>query len=283
MIHAFKSMSKLTISKITVLTILFVASPILLAGTVVEIKSDRDISIVKTDGKQARMEIGDGDYIIVNYQNNSVKMVNNRQRQVLLLSADDMPKSSIAPKIQTSIKHLGSGPNIAGYKTQKFNYIVNGKSCGIIYGSKDAYQLKGIKDLFKAMRTMAQKQQAMMGSYAGMIDDCTLGDIEMSVHIANIGVPMRTENNGSIDSEIKSIKLNVTLPADTFVIPASYKTVTINDEMQKASKEMTKMQRNQPDMQQMMQQMQKSGQMPPEIIEQMRRAQERMNQYQQQR
>ena len=125
----------------------------------------------------------------------------------------------------------------------------------------------------------------MMGGFVGMMDDCTLGDIAMAEHVAMIGVPMRTEDKGIVDSEVQNIKLDVKLSAATFAIPATYKTVTIGDEMKKAAKEMNnvqqQMQQYQPQMQQMMQQLQQSGQMPPEVMEKMYRMQESMKQYQQ--
>ncbi len=100
----------------------------------------------------------------------------------------------------------------------------------------------------------------------------------VSEHVNTIGVPMRTEKNGRVDSEVKSIQLNVELAADTFVIPASYKTVTMEQQMREMKQAM---QKHQPQMQQMMQQMQQSGRMSPEMMEQMRRMQDMMQPRQQ--
>ncbi|PCJ85234.1 MAG: hypothetical protein COA54_11830 [Thiotrichaceae bacterium] len=265
--------------------ILIFNTSVVMAGTVVTMKSDNEYSKIMTDGKKARMGMGDEGYIIVDYKTQSVKIVDPERKQVMLLSAGDLPKGGNAPIVKVSINDLGSGPTVAGYKTRKFSYKVNGKSCGIIYGSKDAYKLKGIKELFDAMQTMAQRQQALMGGYAGMIDACTLGDIKLADHVSTVGVPMRTEENGKIETEIVKIQLNVSLPANTFTVPASYETTTMADEMKKAQKDMAKMQQqmqqHQPQVQQMMQQMQQSGQLPPEVMEQLRKAQEQMRQYQQ--
>jgi hypothetical protein len=272
-------------------------SSILMAGTIVEIKNNNDVTTILTDGKQARMNSGGTDYVIVNYANNSVKVVDTEKHQVMSLDIEDLPKGGNPPKINTAVKNLGSGPVIAGYKTQKFNYSVNGQSCGQIFGSKDVYQLEGIKDLFNAMGTIAERQQAIMGGFSGMVDNCTLGDMKMTEQVKAIGVPMRTVDKGRVDMEIQSIKLDADLPADTFVIPASYKTVTMKEEMQVIEKDMMKMQQqmqqyqpqmqemmrqHEPQMQEMMRQMQQSGQMTPEMMEQMRQAQEMMKQYQQQ-
>ncbi len=266
--------------------IVLLNTSVAMAGTVVVMKSDNKFSEIMTDGKNARMGMGDEGYIIVDYKTNSMKAVDPKRKQVMLFSANDLPKGGNAPKVNVSINNLGSGPTIAGYKTRKFSYKVNGKSCGIIYGSKDAYKVEGIKELFDAMQTMAKRQQSMMGGYAGMIDACTLGDIKIGEHVAKVGVPMRMVENGKVDTEIVKIRLNVSLPADTFVVPSSYKTKSMAGEMKKAKKDMAKVeqqmgQQMQPQLQQMMQQMQQSGQMPPEVMEQLRNAQEQMKQYQQ--
>ena len=67
------------------------------------------------------------------------------------------------------------------------------------------------------------------------------------------------------------------LPANTFVIPVSYKTVSINGESQKLQKDTAKVQRQISQNQQP--QMQQSGQMPPEVMQRIRHAQEQMKRY----
>ncbi len=247
------------------------------AGTIIQIQNAGSMATILTDGEFARMNSSADEYAIVDYKKQTVKIVNPKMRQVMLLDADKRPGGSTGSQLRTSVKKLGKGVIIAGYPTQKYAYSANGKSCGVIYGSAEVYQKKGIKELLQAMNNMLEKQQAMLGGFAGMMDDCILADMKLGKHVNTIGVPMRTEKNGVVDSEIKSIKLGVSLPADTFVIPASYKTVTMEQQIREASQQM---QQYQPQIQQMMQQMQQSGQMPPEMVEQMRRAQEMMKQYQ---
>jgi hypothetical protein len=273
------------IRPIQLFTIMFLFSSSVMAGTIVEILDEDELTTVMIEGKQARINVSAEEYVIVDHVNNSVRFVNPQERQVMLLNASDIPGSSNASVVNTSINGLGSGLSIAGYNTQKFSYSANGKPCGTIYGSKDAYQAKGIKELFAALKTMMEKQRAIMGGFANMVDACTLADMNVSDHVNTIGVPMRTERDGRIRSEVKSIKVDVNLPADAFVIPATYKTVTMHGQMKTMSgdvaKAQKKMQQYEPQMQDMMKQMQQSGQISPEMMEQMRQAQEMMRQYQQ--
>ena len=263
-------------------TFLLFSSSISMAGTVIEIKNNNEIITVLTDGKQARMNMGGSDYVIVDYKNSNVKTVDREKRQVKLFYIDNMSKTGNVSKIQASIKNLGAGPSIAGYQTQKFAYAVNGKACGVIHGSKAAYQHKDVKAMFNAIKTMMQQQLALLGGFASMVDACTLADIEMSNYVATIGAPMRIEKKGSVDTEVRSIKFDVALPADTFVIPESYKTVATNGEMPEVKKGVEKMPRHisqnqQPQMQQMLRQ--RPAQLPPGMMEQMRRSQPMMRKY----
>lgn len=258
---------------------LFISANAVFAGTIIQIQDSDELVTVSTDGQFARMDMSGDEYVIMDYKKHTVKVVNPQKRQVMLLDADKMSAGKSGSEIRTSVKKLGAGLNIAGYATQKYAYSANGKSCGVIYGSKDAYQKPGIKELLQTMQDMMEKQQAILGGLAGMVDDCTLADMKVGDHVNTIGMPMRTEKNGAVDSEVKSIKLDVNLAADIFVIPAAYKTITMEQQIREAKQQM---QQYQPQVQQMMQQMQQSGQIPPEMMEQMRRAQEMMKQYQQQ-
>jgi len=256
------------------------------AGTIVEVQSKNELTTMITDGKKARMNMSASEYVIIDYKNRKVSMVNPQEKQVMEMSMDTLAgkSASSAPRVRDNLRRAGAGPAIAGYATQKYNYSVNGKPCGDIYASVDAYQAKGMKELLKAMRTMVDQQRSMLGGLAGMMDDCTLADMQMVERVENIGVPMRTVKNGRIESEVKSIQTDVSLPADSFAIPASYKKVSMEQQMQEASRAMQQApQQVPPGMQDMMRQMQQSGQMTPEMMEQMRRSQEMMKQYQQPR
>jgi len=264
------------------IAVLALCTTTVFAGTVVKIQDSEGLATILTDGKHARMNSSDNEYVLVDYKKQTVTIVDPTAQQAVLLDAKKTSGANPASKLNTTLKAIGAGKNIAGYATKKYSFSANGKTCGVIYGSTEVYQKKGIKELVQAMNNIMEKQQAMMGGFAGMLDDCALAEMKLNDQVKTIGVPMRTEKNGVVDSEVKSIKLNVDLPADTFVVPAGYKTVTMEQKMSEAKQQMQQMQQYQPQMQQMMQQMQESGQMPPEVMEQMRRAQDMMKQYKQQ-
>jgi len=261
---------------------IFFISNAALAGTVIKIQNESDITTVSTDGKFARLDVSAEEYIIIDYKKHTVKVVSPQQRQVMLLDSDQISAGNKAAKVRTSMKNLGAGVTIAGYATQKYAYSANGESCGVIYGSKEVYKKQGMQELFEAMSIMMKKQSALLGGFAGMVDVCTLADMNLAEHVKQVGVPMRTTKNGQVDAEIKSIKYGVTLPANTFVVPASYRVVSMDAQINAVKKNLSNVpQTMPPQMQQMMQQMQQSGQMTPEMMQQMQRAKEMLKQYQQ--
>lgn len=263
----------------------FMSSTAVMAGTIIELQNNNELNTVITDGNQVRMNMGGSDYMIVDYRSHSVRVVSPQKQQVMLLDTGSTAAMNKTPLVRSAVKNLGTGQAVAGYNTQKYGFTANGKSCGLIYGSKDAYQAQGIKELLAAMRTMMQKQRDMLGAFASLVDDCTLADMSITDHINTIGVPMRTERNGKVETEVKSIKTDVSLPADVFHIPPTYKSVNMLGQVQAIPKDISQTrqqaQQHQPQTQQMAQQMQHSGQLLPEAHEQMRRAQQMRQQYQQ--
>ena len=275
--------------------VLIIFSSSVSAGTIIEFQNKGELTTMLTDGKQARLNMPSQEYVIIDYRKHLVKVINQSKQQVMVLDVSAADKSSSSKRVNVSIKSLGQARDVAGYKTEKLEYSANGNLCGVILASKSAYRQKGIKDLISAMQTMVKKQRAVLGGFAGLVDDCTLADMQLTEQVSSIGLPMRTVKNGVIETEINSIKVDVALPKSTFVIPAAYKIITMDEQVKQATQGMQNMNSfkqpatQQPGMQQgsqaqdMMRQMQQSGQFTPEMMEQMRGAQQMMQQYQQQR
>lgn len=272
------------------------------AGTIIEIQSNGEHSTMITEGNQTRLNMSSHEYVIIDNRKHEVKVVDQQRHQVMVLNvaATDKTAANSNNGVTVSLRKMGAGQNVAGYKTQKFEYIANGKHCGVILASKQAYQEKGIKDFLAAMESMVKKQRMALGGFAGFVDDCTLADMQMTEQVRKMGLPMQTLKNGVVETEIKSIKVNVRLPADTFSIPASYTNITMEEKIKQATGmsgfQPTGQQGARPGMQQpgtqqpgmqqiqeMMRQMQQSGQITPEMMEQMRHSQQMMQQYQQPR
>lgn len=204
------------------------------AGTVVEILNNNELTTVFAEGQRARINMAGADYVIVDYKNHSVKLVDPQKQQVMHMSAAGQA-SNTTPLVNIALKPLGPGMAIAGYPTQKFGYSANGQPCGVVYGSQQAYQASGIQQLLAAMNAVMARQREALGGFARLVDACKLADMELSLHVGTLGAPMRTEKNGRTETQIKSIKLDVALPASAFVVPAEYKTMGMGQPVKQPS------------------------------------------------
>ncbi len=261
------------------------------AATVVELSGGNQMNKLMSNGSIARIGTGDGEYVLIDYKTKSVRMVMPQDRQVMDMGKGMPVMGGKVPDIKINLKSKGAGPVIAGYKTEMYEWAANGSSCGTIFGSRDALKTGGMKPLFDALRVMLEKQRSAMGGYASMMSTCQQASLKMGDFIKKIGIPMRiVKANGQVENEVKSIKTGVKLPKGTFSAPSSYRTVSMNDMMSEQMGGMRNSQgRSQGGMpqdamggmdmsglQEQMMKMQRSGQIPPEAMEQFKQYQQMM-------
>lgn len=258
---------------------LLICSSSAIAGTIIEIQNKGELTTMLTDGKQARLNISEQEYVIIDYRNNKLKLVDQKRQQVMTVDVGEAGKSTAnnSTLVNVSLNKLGGAQNVAGYRTQKFGYAANGKSCGVILASKDASQENGVSDLLAAMQTMINRELIALGGFTSFVDACTLADMQLTDKVASIGLPMRTVKNGAIETEVRSIRVGVKLAANTFSIPATYKIMNTDVPAKQEVKVLSNVkQQSQPGIQQ-------PGRLAPEMMQQMRRGQRMMQQYQQPR
>jgi hypothetical protein len=249
------------------------------AGTFIEVKHDNTLSTILSEGDKTRMSSSSSDYLVIDNSSKTIKAVNDAQRKVVVIDMNSLSVSDVAP-VRVEFRNYGQGPRIAGFDTTRYEYMVDGRSCGFVYGSQSAMQADGIESMFRAMNTMIDSQRAMIGGFAALMDECKQADISLNEHVQRIGLPMRTERKGSIQSEVKTIRLNVPVPPESFIVPDNYVAVGALDEMKSVEKQRYDARRAPaeqmpPHMQDIMKQMRESGRYTPEQIERMQRMQMR--------
>jgi hypothetical protein len=221
-------------------------------------------------------------YTLFDASRQQFKMVDTQRRKVMVMDLKRAKKQAppATSKVKVSLKKIGKGPKIAGYSTYKYTLSANGKLCNTIYASKAAMNIKGIANLFDAMNTMNQQSFNMMGGFRSMMDECEEANMQSEKLFKSSGAPLRTiDANGQLESEIQSINKNAKINKAFYQVPAGYQQVSMQQQMDQARQQMKQ---NMPDMNQIMQQMQQDGgNLSPEAMEQMKKMQEMMKQYQQ--
>ena len=84
----------------------FLLSSPLLAGTMVEVQGKGEMMSMLTDGQQARINMSGDDYVIVNYKNQSVKVVSPQKQEVMLLNVNEMASGNSSPGIKIGRAHV---------------------------------------------------------------------------------------------------------------------------------------------------------------------------------
>jgi len=235
----------------------FFLLPAAQAATLVEIKGGGEITKIYQDGPMSRLEMpGKRGYMVIDSAQQTMHMVIPAQRMVMDMSdtLKNAPGSDTSSGVKTDISKQGSGPRVAGYKTTRYSYSANGKSCGTLFTSQDAMDDAGMGEVFEMMERMSSQADAMMSAFNQSVDPCQRTSSKLTKRLKDIGVPLRVlDAKGAVLSEVMSIDRKAKLPANAFTIPSDYKVQNTHKMMQDARKQM----QNMPDMQEMMKQMQK--------------------------
>ncbi len=210
------------------------------ADIVIEFTHQGNESQFLTNGQMARINTrGTDDYMLVNFEKNSIYSVSSEQNQVVNLS-DSLPSIGFSepPKIEPTLKQLGEGPTIVGYPTTRYRFSANGEHCGSIYASKDALGGTAIEEMLDTLKAMADSHMQSLGGFAALIPVCQLAKIELANKFKEIGAPMRvTNNDGEIDSEISKIFKNASVETDYYALPARYQLAATDKEIKSADKQ----------------------------------------------
>jgi hypothetical protein len=218
------------------------------AATLVEVKHTEGVSHIYRDGPAARMEMpGQSSFVVMNTAKQALFVVMPEQQMALDMSdtlKSDAPGA--AGGVQATFNKEGGGPTIAGYRTQRYSYTVQGTQCGTVFASPEALEHAGMQELFTMMQRMAGQAQAVLSAFNTSTDPCQQADRRLGDKIQTIGAPMRVlDPRGTVVSEITRIDRNATAPENAFEVPSGYS-------IQNAAQ----MLRMLPNVQQFMQQMQ---------------------------
>lgn len=249
------------------------ALPILLAfpasgqsAVMIEMKDSKGLSRIYADGPKGRMEMSGGnEYMVINGQDNTYYLVSPDEKSVMDMSGFLNTTAGTGSSVKTELKRKGDGPEIAGYDTIEYEMLADGKSCGVIFGAKDA--LKEVDEFAEVFSKMAARGSAMASQFGVPQDPCIAAAGESPEMLKKTGLPLRSlDRNGNLQNEVVRIDTNAKLPANAFSIPPDY----VRQDMAQLQREaQQQMQEYMPHMEQMMKQMQQSGELPPGAMEQM--------------
>ena len=196
------------------------------AATLVEVKHAEGLSRLYREGPAARMEMpGERGFVLMDSSRQTLFVVMPEQRMALDLSDTLNSDASRADSpVNATFSKEGGGPTIAGYRTYRYSYTVQGTRCGTVFASKEALEHAGMQDLFAMMERMASQAQAVASAFVSSTDPCQQADHKLAKKVQSVGAPMRVlDPGGAVVSEITRIDRNAALPPNAFAIPAGYR------------------------------------------------------------
>jgi len=218
------------------------------AASMIQSRSDNhEISTIFIDGNKARIETsGNKGFLIMDIANKSLKMIIHQHHAVLDMSdifSRPAPSSTTAEGdyIDTYTESKGLGPTIAGYETEEYEVFANDKYCGSAFVSVRAVQDTGLKTFSKVLQNLSKHIEHKMAglSFSQQQNPCDNANNNLADKIQTIGFPLKTTNQSKqTTNEVMRINSRASLPANAFVIPASYRTMTPSEMMRDAKKQL---------------------------------------------
>lgn len=204
------------------------------AATVIESINGNGVpGKVMIDGFRARIDGGElGGYLLIHLERKQIFAVNHEERVVLdlnspppsypLAAGDKPPEPPAPPKVEMNL--VGDGPTIAGYATQRYRVLANGKHCFDEFLASAPLQNEEIQRFVAVIGAASRPQQpVVLGAPYDKIPPCDAAEEIVDDRYSQLGIPMRTRNfAGNITHEIKAIRTVKAFPAGTFNFPAGY-------------------------------------------------------------
>ncbi len=188
------------------------------------------------EGSKMRIESSnDPNYMLFHAETGKMYAINTEEKEALDLSTAFRGGSSkpAAKKFDAKFIKVGQGPLVAGYATEHYQFIVNGRKCS------DEFLSKKVMDDFRSLKIFESLEKEVhtenMDFGMGMMDPCDSAEVSFEKTYQKLGFPLKTmDSNGSTDSEVMRISSNASVPAGGLDIPPGYRVVDMEQKMQES-------------------------------------------------
>ena len=201
------------------------------AATLVESEDSHEgVQKMWVEGSKMRIDTANNsEYMLADYAKRQILIIDPAKKEMIDASHFVNETADQTKGLNVRVKHMGSGPNIAGYSTQKYALIVNGRTCNQTLISAKALKDSKLKPLLEAM---AKIDFNPMGSQ--FMNECDRADLIFARRMKNLGLPLGTIENGQIRDKVRRIVQNAKPPAGGFNAPSGYRTISLQQKMQEA-------------------------------------------------
>ena len=220
-------------------------------------------------------------YVLVDSASGEFFMVDPERKEIIRATPVEMTVDEEDERLSVSLMPRGTGDEIAGYGTGRFDLISNGIQCGRVNGSSELVKNQDLQHMFEAMQGMHKMMRSLMAGMAGLLTECQRATSRLSDLVDTAGFVMRVvDDNGKLLFEVLSVDSSIKLADDYYVLPADMAVVNMNEKVEQALQKGQEIIQQAPDMNQMMQQ--SGGQMDEQTQQQMQQMMEQMQELQSQ-
>ena len=234
-------------------------------------------STLTSNGSKTRIdgEAMDG-YAIVDYAEGKLLIVEPGRGEVFGMTIGAGGVVVGSGRLDVSLEPRGDGGVIAGYQTRRYEFVVNGESCGTIHASRELMQVEALPAMLDALRGMQQFSRGMSAGSTVILSACDRSRLQLAEVIDSIGAPLLVlDAGGARLSEVLSVDVDANVDSAVYEIPPGVSVVDMQQQMGQAMQGM----QNQPNVNLLMQQLQQSGgKMTPEMMQQMQKMLEQQQQ-----
>ena len=167
-----------------------------------------------------------GQYMLMDLGKKKMYVVIAKDKVVLDSSDMFMKKRTATNDLKVNVKHMGAGPRLAGYATQKYALSVNGQQCEQVLISKKAMKDSGMQQMMEAMASMNMNPMAV-----NQASNCERAEGLFASRMKKLGIPLGTIKKGQLKQDITRIVTDATPPAGAFTLPKGYRVINMQQYM----------------------------------------------------
>ncbi|MFA9460376.1 hypothetical protein [Thiohalorhabdus methylotrophus] len=188
------------------------------AGTRIFMKHAEGRSEMLLTGDKVRVNPStDGFYMLFDASEGDRLFVNGPRKQIVEMPAAEPSDEFSAADIE--LREKGSGPEVAGYSTTRYDVHFNGKRCGKVLASPKALADAGGDDAVRVFEMLSRQGKSGRQSQP---KPCDRALEHLGERFRDIGLAMRTTKPDGGNSEILKIKSGVDLDPALFKAPEGY-------------------------------------------------------------
>jgi len=230
---------------------------------------------LSSNGQKVRIDFGHmSDYVIFDYASGMLYLVDFEDNEIMQANVKAGATGSPGEAVKLTLNDLGSGKNIAGYPTRKYELIADGENCGHLYASSKLLENKDVRSIFEAGRSLQRFTRGMMGGFGSVLSACQRAGMQLADVAETSGAPLLVvDATGKPVSEVKSIDTDKQLAVSYYELPSGLKIVDMDEKINQAMKQTRQIIENMPDINQLMKEFQQSdGQITDDMQEKMKKA-----------